>query len=123
MKTAEKEDRFFPDKYFIKKPPEFTKAMAGRRHQAMNVLLRMTKIIGNHSDMDLSLSTMMDLAAEIVPYDWGLFYLWDDDTGSLQMKASRGFDKSIPILLEKGNLVACWTYEHSKPINISQGAD
>jgi len=123
MKTARKEDRLLPEKYFIKKQPEFTKGMAGRRHRAMNVLLRMTKIIGNHSDLELSLSTMMDLAAEIVPYDWGLFYLWDDDIGSLQMKASRGFDKSFPILLEKGNQVACWTFEHSKPIFIPEGAD
>ncbi len=122
MKRAEREEHFFPEKYFIKKPPEFTKAMAGRRHQAMNVLLRITKIIGNHSDMDLSLSTVMDLAAEIVPYDWGLFYLWDDDTGSLRLRASRGVDKSFPLLLEKGNLIACWTFEHSKPIFIAQNA-
>lgn len=122
MKTAEKEEHFFPEKYFIKKPPEFTKRMAGRRHQAMNVLLRMTKITGNHSDMDLSLTTVMDLAAEIVSYDWGLFYLWDDDIGSLQLKVARGVDQAFPLLLEKGNLIACWTFEHSKPIFIGRDA-
>jgi diguanylate cyclase (GGDEF)-like protein len=122
MKTAERKERFFPDKYFIKSPPEFTKGMAGRRYKAMNVLLRMTKIIETHSDLDLSLTTVMDLAAEIVPYDWGLFYLWDDDIASLQLKVSRGIDKAFPLLLEKGNQIAFWTFEHSKPIFIAQEA-
>jgi diguanylate cyclase (GGDEF)-like protein len=122
MKTEKKEDRFIPNGYFIKSPPEFTKTMAVRRYKAMNVLLRMTKITGSHPDIELSLSTLMDLAAEIVPYDWGLFYIWDDDIGSLQLKVSRGVDKAFPLLLEKGNLIACWTFEHSKPIFIAQNA-
>lgn len=121
MKTETRQP-FLNDKYFIKKPPSFTKGMAVRRYRAMNVLLRMTKLIGNHSDIDLSLNTVMDMAAEIVPYDWGLFYLWNDDKESLELKTSRGFDRAFPHLLEKGNLIVRWTFQSLKPIFIAENA-
>jgi len=111
------------DAYFVKKPPEFTKAMAQQHYDAMNVLLRVARLTGSHADMELSLTTLMDLASEIVPYDWGLFYLWDDHKDSLQLRATKGFGKSFPPLLEKGNLVARWTFQYSKPIFIRENAD
>lgn len=110
------------DEYFIKKPPEFTKEMAQQHYHAMNVLLRVARITGSHADMELSLTTLLDLAAEIVPYDWGVFYLWDDHKNALQLRASRGFGKSFPHLLEKGNLIARWTFQCCKPIFISENA-
>lgn len=123
MKTAQRKDRFLQEKYFIKKPPEFTRGMAEKHYKAINILLRMTKIMGHPSEMDLSLTTVMDLAAEMVSYDWGLFYLWNDDVGSLQLKVSRGVDKSFPLHLEKGNLIACQTFRYSRPIFIPEQAD
>ncbi|MBI3802496.1 MAG: GGDEF domain-containing protein [Nitrospirae bacterium] len=110
------------EEYFIKKPPEFTKAMAQQHHQAMNVLLRVTRVTGSHADMELSLNTLLDLAGEIVPYDWGLFYIWDDDKNIFQLKASKGLGKTFPPLLEKGNLIARWTFQASKPIFIPENA-
>lgn len=110
------------DTYFVKKPPEFTKGMAQQHYHAMNILLRVPRITGNHADMEISLTTLMDLAAEIAPYDWGLFYLWDDNKNALQLRVSRGLGKSFPPLLEKGNLIARWTFQYSKPIFIRENA-
>ncbi|TAK09097.1 MAG: GAF domain-containing protein, partial [Candidatus Manganitrophaceae bacterium] len=122
MKTISRKPPPQADEYFIKKPPEFTKEMAQQHYHAMNVLLRVARITGSHADMELSLTTLLDLAAEIVPYDWGVFYLWDDHKNALQLRASRGFGKSFPHLLEKGNLIARWTFQYCKPIFISENA-
>lgn len=96
--------------------------MAQQHYHAMNVLLRVARITNSHADMELSLNTLMDLVAEITPYDWGLFYLWNDRKDSLQLRATRGFGKGFPPLLEKGNLIARWTFQYSKPIFIPENA-
>ena len=122
MKTMPRKPPPHEGEYFIQKPPEFTKEMAQQHYCAMNVLLRVARITNNHADMELSLTTLLDLAAEIAPHDWGLFYLWDDHKSALQLRASRGFGKSFPHLLEKGNLIARLTFQYAKPIFIAENA-
>ncbi|HLG21374.1 MAG TPA: sensor domain-containing diguanylate cyclase [Candidatus Manganitrophaceae bacterium] len=123
MKVAGVKESLPAEKYFLKKAPEFTKRMAQKRYQAINALLKITQVTGNHPDIGLSLMALMDLAAEMVPYDWGLFYFRQEDRESLELKASRGIDHSFPSLLEKGNLIAHWTMRQKKPILIARNAE
>lgn len=107
-------------RYVLRLAPELTAEAIRGRVPHVNVLLRASLLGSLHMSLDVALNVLVDLAAELVPFDRALLYLWDEDRERLAPIVTRGLADPLPPSLAEGNLLTEWTVHHAKPLRIPE---
>jgi diguanylate cyclase (GGDEF)-like protein/putative nucleotidyltransferase with HDIG domain len=105
-------------RYVLPLAPELPAEIIRDRVAQVNVLLRASLLGSLHMALDVALNVLVDQAAELVPFDQALLYLWDEDLGRLAPLVSRGVADPLPESLAEGNLLTEWTIRHAQPLRV-----
>jgi diguanylate cyclase (GGDEF)-like protein len=92
-----------------------------RRWQAVNVLLRMSMLVGLEMRMEATLNLICDLAFEIVAYDRGAVFLWDEDQQIMHERVTRNMDEQDPLVYTRANVLNFWAAKTQRPLLVTQG--
>jgi diguanylate cyclase (GGDEF)-like protein len=103
-------------RYTLALEPELTPEAIRGRLPHVNVLLRASLLGALHMDMDVTLAVLADQAAEMVPCDQALLYLWDEDRERLTLGVVRGVADGRRDALGEGTRLTHWTLRHGRPV-------
>ncbi len=92
-----------------------------RRWREVNVLLRMSMLAGLEMQMDATLNLICDLAAEIVTYDRGAVFLWDEDQQVMHERVTRNMHEDDPLVYTRANVLNFWAAKAQRPLLLKGG--
>ncbi len=93
-----------------------------RRWREVNVLLRMSILAGLEMRMDATLNLICDLAAEIVEYDRGAVFLWEEDQQLMHVRVTRNMQEDDPLVYTRANVLNFWAAKTQRPLLVQHGA-
>ena len=91
------------------------------RWRDVNVLLRLSILSGLQMQLDATLSMLCDLASEIISFDYGMVYFWDEDEQKMHLRVTRSVVEVDPETYERGNVLNLWAAKHARPLLITLG--
>lgn len=100
---------------------ELPEEMIQRRSREVNVLLRMSMLSGLDMQMDATLNLICDLASEVVEYDRGACFLWDDEQQVMHMRVTRNMEEQDPTIFTRANVLNYWATKSQRPLLINAG--
>lgn len=92
-----------------------------RRWREVNVLLRMSMLSGLEMQTDATLNLVCDLAAEIVRYNRGACFLWEEDQQLMHARVTRNMQDNDPAVYTRANVLNYWAAKSQKPLLIDKG--
>ncbi len=92
-----------------------------RRWREVNVLLRMNILAGLEMRMDATLNMICDLAAEIVEYDRGAVFLWEEDQQVMHVRVTRNMKDDDPMVYTRANVLNFWAAKAQRPLLVQRG--
>jgi diguanylate cyclase (GGDEF)-like protein len=110
-----------PDLFALDVFSELPEETVQRRWREVNVLLRMSMLAGLELRMDATLNLICDLAAEIVPYDRGAVFLWEEDQQVMHERVTRNMEDSDPMVYTRANVLNFWAAKTQRPLLVKQG--
>lgn len=110
-------------RYVLKEPPELTRQIAAARWKEINLLIHSMVLLGDEMDGRAPLLPLLRSSAAIAACRKGLFYRWDDATGSLRLAASLGMEPDAVEALAAGNRQARGCLLHRKPVMVGAPRD
>lgn len=110
-----------PDIFVVEVFTEIDAATVRERWQAVNVLLRLSILSGLQMQLDATLNMLCDFAGEMVSFDMGMVYFWDEDEQKMHMRVSRNMDDPDARMYERGNVLNIWTAKHARPLIVTAG--
>jgi diguanylate cyclase (GGDEF)-like protein len=110
-----------PDLYALDVFSELPEETIQRRWQAVNVLLRMSMLVGLEMRMEATLNLICDLASEIVAYDRGAVFLWDEEEQIMHERVTRNMDEQDPLVYTRSNVLNFWAAKTQRPLLIAEG--
>ena len=100
---------------------EIDEATLRERWRDINVLLRLSILSGLQMQLDATLSMLCDFASEIVSFDLGMVYFWDEDEQKMHLRVTRSVGEMDPETYERGNILNIWAAKHQRPLLIVLG--
>ena len=78
---------------------------------------------GLQMQMDATLNMLCDFAAEIVSFERGMVYFWDEDQEQMHLRVSRGMDDPDAETYARGNILNFWAAKYNRPLLVTTGYD
>ncbi|MGA2992088.1 MAG: sensor domain-containing diguanylate cyclase [Candidatus Korobacteraceae bacterium] len=113
---------FSPEQFVVRVFSEFSRETVQRRWHAINVIVRMSMLAGLDLQLEPALNLICDMAAEIIPYDRGLVYFWDEDQQHMHLRVTRNLESPSQEAFARGNLLNFWTAKFQRPLIAPRGA-
>src|SRR5512146_361299 len=100
---------------------EIDEATLRERWREVNMLLLLSILSSLQMQLDATLSMLCDLASEIVSFDRGMVYFWDEDEQKMHLRVTRSVVEVDPETYERGNVLNLWAARHARPLLITLG--
>jgi diguanylate cyclase (GGDEF)-like protein len=113
---------FSPEQFVVQVFSEFSRETVQRRWQAINVIVRMSMLAGLEMQLEPALNLVCDMASEIVPYDRGLVFFWDEEQQQMHLRVTRNLEAPDQETFARGNLLNFWTAKFQRPMIVPRGA-
>jgi len=113
---------FSPEQFVVRVFSEFSRETVQRRWHAINVIVRMSMLAGLDLQLEPALNLICDMAGEIIPYERGLVYFWDEDQQHMHLRVTRNLDNPSQETFSRGNLLNFWTAKFQRPLIAPRGA-
>jgi diguanylate cyclase (GGDEF)-like protein len=111
-----------PEQFVVEVFSEMGRETVQRRWRAINVILRMSMLAGLELQLEPALNLVCDMAGEIIPYERGLVYFWDEEQQKMHLRVARNLDNPDQETFDRGNLLNFWSTKFQKPLIIPKGA-
>ena len=123
MTSDSKTANFFsPEQFVVQVFSEFSRETVQRRWPAINVIVRMSMLAGLELQLEPALNLVCDMASEIIPYDRGLVFFWDEEQQQMHLRVTRNLDAPDEETVARGNLLNLWTAKFQRPMIVPRGA-
>jgi len=99
---------------------ELPEEMIARRASEVKVLLRMSMLAGLEMELESTLNLVCDLAAEIVSFQGGAVYFWDEDGEVMQMRASRNLPETGGEHPNHAGVLNYWSAKVGRPLLLTR---
>ena len=113
---------FSPEQFVVQVFSEFSRETVQRRWSAINVIVRMSMLAGLELQLEPALNLVCDMASEIIPYDRGLVFFWDEEQQEMHLRVTRNLDAPDQEAFARGNLLNMWTAKFQRPMIVQRGA-
>ena len=113
---------FSPEQFVVQVFSEMSRETVQRRWHAINVIVRMSMLAGLELQLEPALNLVCDMASEIIPYDRGLVFFWDEEQQQMHLRVTRNLETPDQETLERGNLLNFWSAKFQRPMIIPRGA-
>ncbi len=111
-----------PASFAVEVFTEFDRATIQNRWREVNVLLRLSILSGLQMQLDATLNMLCDFAGEMVRFDLGMIYFWDEDEQRMHLRVTRNFGDLDAATYERGTILNIWAAKSSRPLLIPFGA-
>jgi diguanylate cyclase (GGDEF)-like protein len=110
-----------PETFVVEVFSEIDKATVQQRWREVNVLLRLSILSGLRMQLDATLNMLCDFAGEIVTFDRGMIYFWDEDSQRMHLRVTRSLGDLNPETYDRGSTLNLWAAQSSRPLLIAPG--
>ena len=110
-----------PEKFVVEVFSELGEDTVRRRWREVNVILRLSMLSGLQMQMDATLNMLCDFAAEIVGFERGMVYFWDEDQEQMHLRVSRGMEDPDAETYTRGNILNFWAAKYNRPLLVTKG--
>src|SRR5512140_2863891 len=110
-----------PEKFVLEVFSELGEQTIQQRWREINTILRLSMLSGLQMQMDATFNMLCDFAAEIVTFERGMVYFWDEDQAQMHLRVARGMDDPDAETYARGNILNFWAAKYSRPLLITTG--
>jgi diguanylate cyclase (GGDEF)-like protein len=114
-------ETFAPESFVVEVFTELDEATVRDRWNHVNVLLRLSILSGLQMQLEATLNMLCDFASEIVSFDLGMVYFWDEDEQRMHLRVTRSLVDMDSDTYERGNILNIWAAKHARPLLIKAG--
>ncbi len=93
-----------------------------RRSREVNVLLRMSMLVGLEMELSSTLNLICDLAAEIVSFSRAAVYFWEDDSAAMHLRVSRNMPEPDQGSFARNNVLNFWAAKLARPLLLTRNS-
>jgi diguanylate cyclase (GGDEF)-like protein len=110
-----------PDSCVVEVFSELDKETLWRRSAGVNVILRLSMLVGLQMELDATLNMLTDFVHEIVPFDRALIYLWEEEHEQVSLRLEREFGDVRSDVYRHGNILNLWASRFARPLVLNAG--
>jgi diguanylate cyclase (GGDEF)-like protein len=110
-----------PEKFVVEVFSELAEETIRQRWREVNALLRLSMLAGLQMHPEATLNLVCDFAAEIVNYERGIAYFWDDSQQQVQCRLTRGMEQVPAENYARGNILNFWATKYGRPLLVASG--
>lgn len=110
-----------PEKFVVEVFSELEEHTIATHAHAVNVILRLSMLAGLQMQLEATLNLLCDLASEIVTFDRGMVYFWDEDQDQMHLRVTRNMEDPDPETYSRGNVLNFWAAKYSRPLLVGSG--
>ena len=114
-------ESFAPESFVVEVFTELDESTVRARWNDVNVLLRLSILSGLQMQLEATLNMLCDFASEIVSFDLGMVYFWDEDEQRMHLRVTRSLAEVNAETYERGNILNIWAAKHARPLLVSAG--
>jgi diguanylate cyclase (GGDEF)-like protein len=114
-------ESFAPESFVVEVFTELDEATVHERWNDVNVLLRLSILSGLQMQLEATLNMLCDFASEIVSFDLGMVYFWDEDEQRMHLRVTRSVVEMDADTYERGNILNIWAAKHARPLLVTTG--
>jgi diguanylate cyclase (GGDEF)-like protein len=111
----------FPESFVVEVFSEIDKSTVQQRWREVNVLLRLSILSGLQMQLDATLNMLCDFAGEMVRFDLGMVYFWDEDSQKMHLRVTRSIGDLDSETYDRGNTLNLWATQSTRPLLVSKG--
>jgi diguanylate cyclase (GGDEF)-like protein len=91
-----------------------------KRWEDVNVVLRMSMLTGLQMQLEATLNLLCDMTADITSFDKAMVYFWDEGREVMDLRISRGMEKSGMEEIANGNILNFWAIKYGRPLLVER---
>ena len=110
-----------PESFIVEVFSELDKSTVQQRWREVNVLLRLSIMSGLQMQLDATLNMLCDFAGEMVRFDLGIVYFWDEDSQKMHLRVTRSIGDLDSETYDRGNTLNLWTTQSARPLLLARG--
>jgi diguanylate cyclase (GGDEF)-like protein len=110
-----------PESFVVEVFTELDESTVRARWNDVNVLLRLSILSGLQMQLEATLNMLCDFASEIVSFDLGMVYFWDEDEQRMHLRVTRSLVEVNAETYERGNILNIWAAKHARPLLVTAG--
>lgn len=112
-----------PESFVVEVFSEIEKSTVQQRWREVNVLLRLSILSSLQMQLDATLNMLCDFAGEMVSFDLGMVYFWDEDSRKMYLRVTRSIGDLDTETYDRGNTLNLWTTQVARPLLVSRGVN
>jgi diguanylate cyclase (GGDEF)-like protein len=116
-------ETFTPEKFVVEVFAELEEHTIATHAHAVNVILRLSMLAGLQMQLEATLNMLCDLASEVVSFDRGMVYFWDETQDLMHLRVTRNMPDPDAETYSRGNILNFWSAKHGRPLLVTSGAD
>ena len=113
-------ETFPPERFVVEVSSELSQETIQRHWREVNTILRLSMLGALPMQLEAALTTLCDFAAEMVSFDSGLVYFWEEASEQMPLRTIRGMS-DVPQGLMRGNILNFWANKFGRPLLIAKG--
>ena len=113
-------ESFPPERFVVEVSAELDQETIQRHWREVNTILRLSMLGALPMQLDATLTMLCDFAAEMVQFDSGLVYFWEESSEQMPLRTIRGMGE-VPQGLIRGNVLNFWATKFGRPLLVSRG--
>lgn len=113
-------ESFPPERFVVEVSSELDEKTVQRHWREINIILRLGMVAALPMQLDAALNMLCDFASEMVPFDAGLIYFWEESCEQMALRTVRGI-YDIPPELLRGNILNFWANKFGRPLSVRKG--
>src|SRR5207237_9747919 len=80
----------------------------------VNVMLLMSMLTGLQMQLEATLNLLCDMTADIAAFDKAMVYFWDEGRELMELRISRGVDKTTGEEINSGTILNFWDIKYGR---------
>lgn len=120
MSELQNLESFPPERFVVEVSSELDEETIQRHWREVNTILRLSMLGALPMQLEAALTMLCDFAADMVPFDSGLVYFWEEASEQMPLRTLRGLGEVPPSLL-RGNILNFWANKFGRPLLIAKG--
>jgi diguanylate cyclase (GGDEF)-like protein len=116
----QKLESFAPERFVVEVSAELDQKTIQQHWREVNTILRLSMLGALPMPLDAALTMLSDFAGEMIPFDTGLVYFWEENSEQMPLRAVRGLSE-VPQGLMRGNILNFWASKFGRPLLIGKG--
>jgi diguanylate cyclase (GGDEF)-like protein len=110
-----------PERFVVEVFSELRPETIQKRWEDVNVVLRMSMLTGLQMQLEATLNLLCDMTADITSFDKAMVYFWDEGREVMDLRISRGLEKSGMDEIANGNILNFWAIKYGRPLLVERG--